>query len=68
MEKKFRFGDIVALLSDSPRLTVEGYVLNEDATGQLVESNEYVNVVYFAGNSFKRDTFHQDLLVLIDEL
>jgi len=66
MEKKFIQGDVVVLISDSPRLTVEGYVINEDTTGQLIESDEYVNVVYFAGDSFKRDTFHQDLLVFAE--
>jgi len=68
MEKKFVFGDIVVMIADGPRLVVEGYLLNEDTPGNFVESDEYVNVVYFAGDSFKRDTFHQDLLIFADEV
>jgi len=67
MEKKFVFGDIVVMIADGPRLVVEGYLVNEDTPGNFVESDEYVNVVYFAGDSFKRDTFHQDLLIFADE-
>jgi uncharacterized protein YodC (DUF2158 family) len=67
MEKKFVMGDVVLLVADSPRMVVEGYLLNEDTPGQFAESDEFVNVVYFAGDSFKRDTFHQDLLVFEDE-
>ena len=67
MEKKFILGDIVLLVADGPRMVVEGYLLNEDSPGQFTESDEYVNVVYFAGDSFKRDTFHQDLLIFAEE-
>ena len=67
MEQKFVFGDIVLMIADGPRLVVEGYVVDEDPPGQFTESNELVNVVYFAGDSFKRDTFHQDLLIFPDE-
>jgi len=67
MEKKFVFGDIVVMIADGPRLVVEGYLVSEDTPGNFVESDEYVNVVYFAGDSFKRDTFHQDLLIFADE-
>jgi len=67
MEKKFVFGDIVVMIADGPRLVVEGYLLNEDTPGNFIESDEYVNVIYFAGDSFKRDTFHQDLLIFADE-
>ena len=63
MEKRFNFGDIVVMIADGPKMAVEGYVLTEDTPGQFTESDEYVNVVYFAGDSFKRDTFHQDLLI-----
>jgi uncharacterized protein YodC (DUF2158 family) len=69
MEKKFNFGDVVVMIADGPKMAVEGYVLNEDqASGQIVESDEYVNVVYYSGDSFKRDTFHQDLLIFIEQL
>jgi uncharacterized protein YodC (DUF2158 family) len=68
MEKRFNFGDIVVMIADGPKMAVEGYVLSEDTPGQFTESDEYVNVVYFAGDSFKRDTFHQDLLLFIDEI
>ena len=67
MEKKFVMGDIVLMIADGPRLVVEGYVLDEDPPGTFTESNEYVNVVYFAGDSFKRDSFHQDLLIFAEE-
>ena len=67
MEKKFVFGDIVLMIADGPRMVVESYVIDEDPPGQFNESNEYVNVVYFAGDSFKRDTFHQDLLIFAEE-
>ena len=67
MEKKFMFGDIVLMIADGPRMAVEGYYLNEDTPGQFTESDELVNVVYFAGDSFKRDTFNQDLLIFADE-
>lgn len=69
MEKKFNLGDVVVMIADGPKMAVEGYVLEEDtATGQIIESDEYVNVVFFAGDGFKRDTFHQDLLLFVDEL
>jgi len=67
MEKKFILGDIVVMIADGPRMAVEGYALNEDTPGNFTESDEFVNVVYFAGDSFKRDTFHQDLLLFADE-
>jgi uncharacterized protein YodC (DUF2158 family) len=67
MEQKFVFGDIVLMIGDGPRLVVEGYVVDEDPPGQFTESNELVNVVYFAGDSFKRETFHQDLLIFAEE-
>jgi uncharacterized protein YodC (DUF2158 family) len=67
MEKKFVFGDIVLMIADGPRMVVESYVVDEDPPGQFTESNEFVNVVYFAGDSFKRDTFHQDLLIFAEE-
>ncbi len=67
MEKKFVIGDIVLMIADGPRLVVEGYVIDEDPPGTFTESNEYVNVVYFAGDSFKRDSFHQDLLIFAEE-
>jgi uncharacterized protein YodC (DUF2158 family) len=67
MEKKFVMGDIVLMIADGPRMVVEGYVVDEDPPGQFTESNEFVNVVYFAGDSFKRETFHQDLLIFADE-
>ena len=67
MEKKFILGDIVVMIADGPRLVVEGYLVSEDTPGNFTESDELVNVVYFAGDSFKRDTFHQDLLVFADE-
>ena len=67
MEKKFVFGDVVLMIADGPRLVVEGYAMDETTPGQFVETPEYVNVVYFAGDSFKRDTFHQDLLIFADQ-
>ena len=67
MEKKFILGDVVVLLTDGPRMVVEGYFLNEDTPGNFTKSDELVNVVYFSGDSFKRDTFHQDLLLFADE-
>jgi len=68
MEKKFILGDVVVMIADGPKMAVEGYLLNEDTPGNFTESDEYVNVVYFTGESFKRDTFHQDLLIFIDEV
>jgi len=68
MSQRFNFGDIVLMVADGPKMAVEGYLLNEDTPGQFTESEEYVNVVYFAGDSFRRDTFHQDLLLFIEEV
>ncbi|CAN5217995.1 hypothetical protein BH09BAC6_BH09BAC6_31320 [soil metagenome] len=69
MEKKFNLGDVVVMIADGPKMAVEGYLLEEDASnGQLIESEEFVNVVFYAGDGFKRDTFHQDLLLFVDEL
>ncbi|HEY8928597.1 MAG TPA: hypothetical protein VIM55_05380 [Mucilaginibacter sp.] len=69
MEKKFILGDVVVMVADGPKMAVEGYFVNEDMkTGALTESDELVNVVYYNGTEFKRDTFHQDLLLFIDEL
>lgn len=68
MEKRFELGDIVVMIADGPKMAVEGYVVDEDGKGGFVESDEYVNVVYYTPDGFKRDTFHQDLLLLIDEL
>ncbi|MDB5016715.1 MAG: hypothetical protein JWQ84_1547 [Mucilaginibacter sp.] len=64
MERKFNIGDVVVMIADGPKMAVEGYALNDDNT----ESDEYVSVVFFAGDGFKRDTFHQDLLLFIDEV
>jgi uncharacterized protein YodC (DUF2158 family) len=69
MEKKFVLGDVVVMVADGPKMAVEGYFVNEDIkTGALTESDELVNVVYYTGVEFKRDTFHQDLLLFIDEV
>ncbi|MDB4919882.1 hypothetical protein [Mucilaginibacter sp.] len=69
MEQKFVLGDVVVMVADGPKMAVEGYVVNEDIkTGALTESDELVNVVYYTGEKFKRDTFHQDLLLFIDEV
>jgi uncharacterized protein YodC (DUF2158 family) len=69
MEKKFVLGDVVVMIADGPKMAVEGYLLNEDIkTGALTESDELVNVVYYDGSEFKRETFHQDLLLFIDEI
>jgi uncharacterized protein YodC (DUF2158 family) len=69
MEKKFVLGDVVVMIAYGPKMAVEGYLLNEDIkTGALTESDELVNVVYYDGSEFKRETFHQDLLLFIDEV
>ncbi|WP_428330115.1 hypothetical protein [Mucilaginibacter sp.] len=68
MDKKFILGDVVVMIADGPKMAVEGYLINEDKPGELTESDEYVNVVFFAGDGFKRDTFHQDLLLFVDEV
>jgi len=69
MEKKFILGDVVVMVADGPKMAVEGYLINEDMkTGVLTESDELVNVVYYNSTEFKRDIFHQDLLLFIDEL
>jgi uncharacterized protein YodC (DUF2158 family) len=69
MEKKFVLGDVVVMIADGPKMAVEGYLLNEDIkTGVLTESDELVNVVYYDGSEFKREIFHQDLLLFIDEV
>jgi uncharacterized protein YodC (DUF2158 family) len=69
MEKKFVLGDVVVMIADGPKMAVEGYLVNEDPkSGELTESEEYVNIVYYTGTEFKRDTFHQDLLLFIDEV
>jgi uncharacterized protein YodC (DUF2158 family) len=68
MEKKFVLGDVVVMIADGPKMAVEGYVVNEDTPGVFTESDEYVNVVYFAGDEFKRDIFHQDLLLFLDQV
>ena len=69
MERKFVFGDIVVMVADGPKMAVEGYEVNEDPiTKELIESLEYVTVVYYNGAEFKRDVFHQDLLLFIDEV
>ena len=68
MERKFVLGDVVVMIADGPKMAVEGYELSEDpSTKELVESFEYVSVVYYNGQEFKRDVFHQDLLVFLDE-
>jgi uncharacterized protein YodC (DUF2158 family) len=64
MEKKFNIGDVVVMIADGPKMAVEGYAINDDNT----ESDEYVSVVYFAADGFKRDSFHQDLLLFVDEV
>jgi uncharacterized protein YodC (DUF2158 family) len=64
MERKFQLGDVVVMIADGPKMAVEGYALNEDNT----ENDEYVSVVFYTGDSFKRDTFHQDLLLFVDEV
>ena len=69
MERKFILGDVVVMVADGPKMAVEGYLINEDMkTGALTESDELVNVVYYDGTEFKRDTFHQDLLLFVDEV
>ena len=69
MEKRFVLGDVVVMVADGPKMAIEGYFVNEDMkTGALTESDELVNVVYYDGSEFKRDTFHQDLLLFIDEV
>ncbi|MES2107907.1 MAG: hypothetical protein V4577_04120 [Bacteroidota bacterium] len=69
MERKFVLGDVVVMVADGPKMAVEGYELTEDpATKALIESDEYVTVVYFSGTEFKRDIFHQDLLLFVDEV
>jgi uncharacterized protein YodC (DUF2158 family) len=68
MEKKFILGDIVVMIADGPKMAVEGYVVEDDGKGGFIETDEYVNVVYYTPDGFKRDTFHQDLLIHIDEL
>ncbi|MGN6398743.1 MAG: hypothetical protein ACTHMI_24460 [Mucilaginibacter sp.] len=69
MERKFVLGDVVVMVADGPKMAVEGYELTEDPdTKVLTESDEYVSVVYFNGTEFKRDVFHQDLLLFIDEV
>ncbi len=68
MEKKFILGDVVVMIADGPKMAVEGYLLNEDTPSQFTESDEYVNVFYYTGDGFKRDTFHQDLLLFVDEV
>jgi uncharacterized protein YodC (DUF2158 family) len=68
MEKRFILGDIVVMIADGPKMAVEGYLLDDDGKGGFIESDEYVNVVYYGGDQFRRETFHQDLLIPIDEL
>jgi uncharacterized protein YodC (DUF2158 family) len=68
MEKKFILGDIVVMIADGPKMAVEGYMAEDDGKGGLIESDDYVNVVYYTPDGFKRHTFHQDLLLHIDEL
>ena len=64
MEKKFVLGDVVVMVADGPKMAVEGYAINEDNS----ESDDYVSVVYYSSDGFKRDTFHQDLLLFVDEV
>ncbi len=66
--KEFILGDVVVIIADGPKMAVEGYLVNEETPGQFTESDELGNVVYFTGDSFKRDTFHQDLMMFIDEV
>ncbi|MCR8558329.1 hypothetical protein KXD93_11770 [Mucilaginibacter sp. BJC16-A38] len=69
MEKKFVLGDVVVMVADGPKMAVEGYSVSDGPTaGELIESDEYVSVVYFTGTEFKRDVFHQDLLLFVDEV
>ena len=68
MEKRFNLGDVVVMIADGPKMAVEGYVVDEDGKGGDVESDVFVSVVYYATDGFKRDTFHEDLLISIDEL
>jgi uncharacterized protein YodC (DUF2158 family) len=68
MEKRFNLGDVVVMIADGPKMAVEGYLLEEDGKGGYNESDEFVNVVYYTNDGFKRDTFHEDLLIPIDEL
>jgi uncharacterized protein YodC (DUF2158 family) len=68
MEKSFNLGDVVVMIADGPKMAVEGYVLDEDGKGGYVESEVFVSVVYYTNDGFKRDTFHEDLLISIDEL
>jgi uncharacterized protein YodC (DUF2158 family) len=68
MEKRFNLGDVVVMIADGPKMAVEGYVLEEDGKGGYTESDEFVSVVYYTSDGFKRDTFHEDLLISVDEL
>jgi uncharacterized protein YodC (DUF2158 family) len=68
MEKRFNLGDVVVMIADGPKMAVEGYLLDDDGKGGYKENDEFVNVVYYTSDGFKRDTFHQDLLIHIDEL
>jgi uncharacterized protein YodC (DUF2158 family) len=52
------------MIADGPKMAVEGYALNEDNT----ESDDYVSVVFYNGEGFKRETFHQDLLLFVEDL
>ncbi len=68
MEKRFNLGDVVVMIADGPKMAVEGYLLDDDGKGGYMENEKFVNVVYYTNDGFKRDTFHQDLLIPIDEL
>jgi uncharacterized protein YodC (DUF2158 family) len=63
MAKKFKLGDVVVMAADGPKMVVESYLLNENIPGQFIESEDFVNVVYFTSVGFKRDTFHQNILL-----
>jgi len=63
MDKKFKLGDIVVMVTGGPKMAIEGYLTDEETAEKSIEKSDLVNAVYFANDSFKRITINQDLLL-----
>lgn len=71
-ELKFKRGDVVKLKSDSPNLTVVGYIepIDIKALAYRTEPRDMgnpviVQVTWFEGSKAKGNKYHEDLLELV---
>ena len=67
VEKKFSTGDTVQLKSGGPLMTVDGYAPLSDLSDSDARSETDVECAWFENGKMMRDTFHQDMLNLVDK-